>query len=143
MTPKQRENLATLASYLERLPADYKQFDMQTYCSSSTRESEMEYLRHNGGLPHCGTVACAAGHGPAAGLLATEEEAKNADWSAYRRRVFGSDPYLFWFLFSGQWCFINNTAGGAAERVRYFLAHGIPEDFKPYEPNTWHKEYTV
>jgi hypothetical protein len=145
LTPTQRSNLLKLADYLEALPANYEHFNMAYYA------------RHFGGcdigagdggalpatapekfLSNCGTIACAVGHGPAAGIPmqkseyeAVERDPVNhgIDWDSYAERVFGAnlDGNLWHFLFSASWRFIDNTALGAAARIRYVLERGLPE----------------
>lgn len=113
----QRANLAKLADYLAALPKNYEGFRMSTY-STETHKA----------IHECGTAACAAGHGPAAGIEAEEDE----DWQSYVSRVFF--PFLtdragWLWCFSPAWQSHDNTPHGAAARIRWYLEHGLPEDF--------------
>ena len=112
ITPEQAKNLEQLATYLEGLPEDYEWFDMLSY----SEEAE------------CGTVACACGHGPEAGIKIKFGE----EWDDYAVRAFGVS-YLSenWdFLFSASWASYQPTHKQAAERIRVFLKDGIPEAFR-------------
>lgn len=74
------DNLARLATYLESLPSDYANFDMGVFAHREGYDidtpCEMTY--------ECGTVACAVGHAPAAGIPA---EIHDCSWSEYCRWV--------------------------------------------------------
>jgi len=115
-----RENLEKLASYLEELPEDYNHFGMDWYFTID----DNWYFPEKATNFTCGTVACAVGHGPAAGLPGYKGE----DWDSYSERVFQL-PYLEWcWCFSGHWSEVDNTPHGAAKRIRYLMAHGLPEN---------------
>ena len=105
-TDEQVMNLETLASYLERLPDDYAGFDISTYHQVSAS----------------GTVACSIGHGPIAGIeRGYPLYAGMGDYSAYARKVFGTDEFQTKegvYMFS-----IDNENGHipAAKRIREVL----------------------
>jgi hypothetical protein len=141
-----RGNLKTLADYLFELPENYDSFNMSSYFSVVEdglwgREFEIrnKYARENGGVHNCGAVACAVGHGPSAGFLAVDSDfpGSTIDWSAYCERNFcpvfseGSDAISseFAWMFGGMWSHFDNTAKGAAERIYFFLDHGVPSGF--------------
>lgn len=132
-----RENLLRLASYLETLPEDYEHFDMGLY--ACTEESD-EPLPSELDLTECGTVACAVGHGPAAGIAPEPDE----DWSEYSERVFDlpftANPNSEWaWCFDSEWAAVDNTPTGAAKRIRYLLEHGkAPPHFDRYKIDTFH-----
>ncbi len=129
VTQTQRDNLELLAAYLEKLPEDYTEFNMRTYARLNTIGDL--YSPRDGHWPGtgCGTAGCAVGHGPAAGILPIIED---SDWEDYAWRVFGSDAWgadpLWDWLFAAQWHKVDNTPQGAAQRIRYTLASGIPMD---------------
>ena len=78
------------------------------------------------GRSDCGTVGCAVGHGPYAGLPKEFEQ-----WDEYCERVFGLvyfDQTHMW-CFSGEWWTVDNTAIGASLRIDYMLKHGVPDEF--------------
>lgn len=71
----------------------------------------------------CGTVCCAAGHGPQAGILKHKDES----WIGYINRVFGiCFIQNYWnFLFCLEWAYVDNTPKGAAKRIIYLLENGL------------------
>jgi hypothetical protein len=75
----------------------------------------------------CGTIACAVGHGPGAGIMPTLAD---ETWPNYAERVFGafSDPaediLVHAWCFDGIWSEHDNTPEGAAKRIIYMLDHG-------------------
>lgn len=105
-------NLRKLAVYLlsNKLVCG---FDMRYFCSQ--------------GETDCDTAACAAGHGPYAGMYKNMVES----WTGYVERVFNmhgeSDAYL-WCFASG-WVDTDNTPQGAAKRILYMLEHGVPLNY--------------
>lgn len=129
LSAEHRANLERLAAHLESLPAsgvrdDHRFFDMQMYAVRYGGRSVVTALPRT--ATHCGTVCCAAGHGPAAGLPAEGHE----DWVTYTQRVFGVgglDDRHCW-MFAGAWFMRDNTPAGAAARIRWLLAHGVPLD---------------
>lgn len=126
MIKKHKDNLLKLAAYLETLPDDYEQFDMRAYmmepdgddrrCWQSVDITEQS-------KPVCGTVACAVGHGPAAGIRIY----RDTDWEDYADRVFGEFEEDFWgwdYMFCSEWAEHDNTPKGAAARIRTYVALG-------------------
>lgn len=116
------ENLRTLADYLLR-PKLEASFDMNEYAE-------------NGYTPHmtCGSVGCAVGHGPYAGILPLAGEL----WHQYSDRAFGADT-VEW-CFSSTWRRYDNTPEGAAHRILYLLKHGKPPkewDYEQYQEGWW------
>jgi hypothetical protein len=162
LTRTQRSNLRKLADYLETLPRRYRHFDM-TYYAEHRGECELEVGSMPATAPdrflsNCGAVACAVGHGPAAGVRMRKSEYENAikyqddiDWNGYSERAFGADPNermyggLWHFLFGPQWRSADNTPWGAAARIRYILKHREPPPGWNYKPPTvkLYDEYRV
>ncbi len=138
-------NLKKLADYLESLPYRYKHFDMLDFLDAQSNEAAVVYAKENGGVHTCGTVACAVGHGPSAGILFrnsdfTEEYDWNQsafvmapDWSSYAQRFTGIDDPLsrkFEWLFGSDWVEVDNHHYGAAARIRYLLEYRqVPSGF--------------
>ena len=116
------ENLNTLATYLEQLPEGYEHFDMKYYFVVQGRR--LAYLVSEPKLESCGTVACAIGHGPAAGIPIKPEEL----WGVYCARVFGLSGSAWTWCFGEEWVHVDNTPQGAAKRIRHYLTYGLPED---------------
>lgn len=134
LTRTQRKNLAKLADYLEGLPEDYQHFDMYDYVGAHS-DAVTNYARKNGGVAQCGTVACAVGHGPAAGILFRKDEFwTDSDgkprpmWGAYSARFASDhdDRSPFQWAFGGGWKRHDNHHWGAAARIRYLLKHDEP-----------------
>ncbi len=120
LTDQQRANLAKLSAYLKGLPADYSHFDMGVYNSTDRKRATPR---------KCGTAACAAGHGPSAGI----EPLPGEKWDMYVDRAFvpfdeGSEG--FYWMFSGAWEATDPTHYGAAARIDWFLEKGVPADFE-------------
>jgi len=130
MTKEQRDNLKKLAIYLLSLPKDYTHFDMGVFYGDDRGFYQDGVLDPADLKPefyeHCHTIACAVGHGPAAGIKAKATEV----WKEYIKRAFGiltgSDEW-YW-LFSEGWGRTDNTPHGAGARIQIFLDKGIPKD---------------
>lgn len=158
MNEQQRANLLVLAQYLESLPPDYEHFSMYLFTDHHgdclINEAEMIVKRPHEFYNNCGTIACAAGHGPAAGFLIREDEyetetmlsgsksIREIDWDAYTQRVFGIafESPEFLFLFGGDWSSVDDHHYGAAGRIRYFLEHGVPEESDEMLISSWVKD---
>lgn len=142
LTAKQKANLDKLANYLEGLPKRYRHFDMHSYHEahdpSATLEQYADYAMNNGGVTKhaCGAVACAIGHGPAAGILMTKRLANPGDyyrpqWGTYSFQNFAPSGNHWDWMFSSEWTRIDNGHRGAAARIRYVLAgRSLPADFR-------------
>jgi len=121
---QQVENLARLARYLlQAAPVD---FDMGCYRAS------VGGIPAGPEAPACGTVGCAVGHGPAAGIEPTAKDT----WTRYCSREFlkeGSVPWVW--CFSASWASLDNTAESAALRILFFLRFGVPQ--QAYHCNLW------
>jgi len=104
MTEQNLKNLETLATYLSsgKLQAN---FDMTIYCDP---------LKHSFDTD-CGSVGCAIGHGPHAGI----EKWKSETWGMYSVRVFGLRYYSddWRDCFDPDWATRDNTPEGAAQRI--------------------------
>ena len=111
------DNLRKLAAYL--LSGELKaHFDMEVFSDSCPGGLSMETI--------CGTVGCAAGHGPYAGIPKEEGE----EWPDYIDRQFGFSDYDFnhsW-CFDGGWRHVDNTPEGAAKRILWLLDNGLPDN---------------
>lgn len=118
-----RDNLEKLAAYLEAIPADYEHFSMRSYLEVEGAHIYMIDLSAEL-LLRCGTVACAVGHGPAAGIASLTDE----NWDDYSDRVFDLDLVEWAWCFSSDWTRVDDTPQGAAKRIRYMLEHGVPEN---------------
>jgi len=121
ITKTQRKNLLKLAAYLLKLrPTKKLGFDMDDFeCETS-----------------CGTVACAAGHAPHAGIPKRFQEG----WSDYTDRVFFKmdstiNRRMNWWCFEAYWARYDNTPKGAAYRILYVLKGDLPLECDPNKDN--------
>lgn len=128
-----RKNLQKLATFLAygELPKDVG-FNMWSYCSTGTWGITR---------PPCGSVACAVGLTPFAGIRKLKAESFNE----YCLRVFGVDadnvaPEFQWCFASG-WSGIDNTPNGAAKRIQHLLDKGIPKKWRGYPNDNAKKLY--
>lgn len=124
MTKRQRNNLIKLAKYLAQPKKNLKaKFSMEYYTDNH---------HHTGYSTECGTVGCAAGHGPYAGI----KKYKNECWYKYVERAFGVKLASDWlYLFSTYWINHDNTPKGTAKRIIHYLENGVPYKFDIDEHN--------
>lgn len=116
LTQEQKNNLRKLSDFLLS-GISHDGFDMEMYRNETK----------------CGTVACAAGHGPLAGI----EKLPTENWSAYCYRAFGAGVGLvsltslkMWtWLFGSEWKDTDNTPEGAAIRIQILLDRGLPSRY--------------
>jgi hypothetical protein len=127
MKAKHKANLLKLAAYLDTLPDDYERFDMYEYMKDE--DGDVVWITTQN-KPTCGTVACAIGHGPSAGVRVYGD----TDWGDYADRVFGRLPdRCFDYMFSSGWTYYDNTPKGAAARIRTYVALGAAPEGWSYE----------
>lgn len=126
-----KENLLVLADFLET-KVKPENFDMGYYFYKSNFDDEIQPITKK--TYSCHTVACALGHGPAAGF----KKKRNEPWSSYSERVFGLlAEYDEWmYVFSADWCKVNGTPKGAAKRIRKLVKLGRA-------PHNWRGKYGV
>ena len=131
-----KENLLKLANYLEQLPEDYDHFYMYNFASGGITPQHIHTE-----INQCGTVACAVGHAPIA-LNLKEKHIKGMEWQDI------TDNYLInrqtnedeWdWCFSEGWPSIDNTAKGAAKRIKTLLEKGLP----PYDKEEDDMDYLI
>jgi len=126
LTLEQYQNLRRLAAYLIALPEDYREFDMAWWTDDYTRYAEDSV---------CGTVACAGGHGPRAGIAALPGE----DWEAYISRAFtgrGNAAFEI-YIFGANWKQYDNTPQGAGKRILYALHNDLPTGDRRYDTSIY------
>lgn len=108
LTEEQIENRYKLINYLEsgELKAGFSMQDFSNVFTSFQEETE------------CGTVGCAVGHGPYAGIPKLPTE----NWVTYSERVFGISKATEWsYCFSGAWSRYgrdNTPQGGRSQTKR-------------------------
>ena len=124
LTKRHRANLRKHAKYL-RSRYDKSQFDMRLFQRSNPVSNRLDNLSAN----ICGAVLCVIG---LAALTFPRVAKKHKDWLKFCEDIFGIDSYKnreeWQFLFESRWVFIDNTITGAADRIDYFLKHGVPDD---------------
>ncbi len=117
LTKAQAKNLEKLRKYLNgELKAG---FNMKIYC-----EKQQNGLSGSQDT-NCGTVGCAVGHGPYAGI----PKRKSEGWKKYEERVFGTGKtyHADKFLFGFYWYNCDNTKQGVVNRINYAIEHGVPQ----------------
>ena len=127
LTKQQKDNLAKLSKYLSKLPKKYNRFNMSTYMTKQTPNDNV-YLPINAKeqITKCGTIACALGHGPSAGIKPKDE----MSWQEYSALFTKENSPEEEWCFSPWWRYVDNTPHGAAERINYLLNKGLPKDWK-------------
>lgn len=114
ITKEQEDNLRILADYL--LAGNLKaEFDMIRFC-----ENELMSEPTN-----CGSVGCAIGHGPYAGISKNNDEG----FLPYSYRVFGFLYNEWLWCFGPSWARRDNTPEGAGKRILILLEEGLPENW--------------
>ncbi len=125
ITEEQFSNLLKLANYLEDTANLKAKFSMDQYTDHQDDYDEDFKIK-------CGSVGCAIGHGPYAGIIKHEDE----DWYDYSRRVFTNatsqlkEDSIFTWVFHPKWKNTDNTSIGAAKRIKWFLENNIPVYFR-------------
>lgn len=114
-----RANLVKLARHLWD-KVSQEQFDMGAYSRSSLLPHE----------DHCGSVGCAVGYGPRAGIPSVSSD---LGWGDYTVRCLTDDVDVDNWCFCGGWQDEDNTPRGAAKRILWALLHGVPEDFRTHD----------
>lgn len=139
------KNLRQLATYLWKLKDSpflkTHAFRMYRYAETAKEGTE---------ATDCGSVGCAVGHGPYAGLKKLGHES----WNKYCVRMFAEgafdsrldDSPIWNHFFYGAWQHTDDTPRGAARRILYALRHGFSgsdypahntqfiESYKKYHP---------
>ena len=116
-----RDNLRKLADYLAALPRGYAHFNMGSY------HGENPWAPYGAVAPsECGTVACAMGHAPFAGI---EAPVQDETWGEYSNRIFELSSEEWNWCFSGMWADIDNSVRGASLRIYWLLENGLPDNW--------------
>ena len=113
-----KRNLLKLAHYLETVvEAQEMAFDMSDYREDESGPNE----------PHtCGTAACALGYAPHVIPPLPGERY----WVSYGNRAFEMDNSEWDWCFNSDWAGPDNTAAGAAKRIRHLCERGLPENWE-------------
>ena len=135
VTDSYREgNLRKLADYLLKLPEDYKEFGMGSYFKNENYEKDepttvCELLDQY----RCGSVGCAIGHGPLAGIGIEVFDKYYGRFDIYCSEVFIDaklDHRAWDWCFSDDWDYVDNTHQGAAKRILWLLDKGLPDNWE-------------
>lgn len=119
MTRTQRKNLKKLRDYLSGPLHEGSEFNMSTFSDSTHVLSATE----------CGSIGCAVGHGPYAGIKKRPDEL----WTQYAIRVFGAgfnkkttieECYNWHWLFDASWAKCFPTKDDAVKRIDALLQYG-------------------
>ena len=119
LTPLHKENFEKTAVLLEGpLKAE---FDMSQFCEFDSNGRALETV-----VTDCGTVGCVLGH-----AIGVVPKFNNENFWQYAERAFGchSEDLEYHWVFHPSWKHLDNTAKGAAKRIRVMLEKGIPETF--------------
>jgi hypothetical protein len=117
LSQEHEDNLRKLADYL-LAPNLKAAFDMRNFTDNKSCKPASDEIE-------CGSVGCAVGHGPYAGIPKLLGER----WSEYSDRVFGLLAIEKWeWCFSDFWKRSDNTPQGAAKRILYLLDNGLPDN---------------
>lgn len=115
-----RENLKILADYLlsGKLLVEFHMGMFSEYALGDTQKA----------MPTCGSIGCAVGHSPYAGL---PEKAFRESWIDYSYRVFDMSAFeAEWaWCFDSPWADVDNTPEGAGKRILYLLDEGLPDNW--------------
>ena len=129
-----KSNLKKLAIYLStKRPS--KAFSMESYMEdeSGCDVGVTEAKKH----PECGTVCCAVGNGPRAGIPIGRSES----WIEYIYKFIDREAEgHFEWLFDYNWVYHDNTPKGAAYRIGYMIKCGMPEWFSHVHDVATHKD---
>lgn len=130
-----KENLLKLADFLEKEVEGKREFDMFELNENGNIYSD--YPKEI-----CGTVACALGYAPLAFELKDEDYRDDGQfcYKHFCKRVFNikwaDDERLWAWCFSPAWADFDNSAKGAALRIRYLVNNKIVPSFRfDYDEN--------
>lgn len=148
LSQQHRDNLAKLADVLSDKDQVKKLtggFNMRAFASRWDSRLNRTKLIPLPSRNVCGTVCCAIGVGS---LLMIPQE-PDMEWLEYTATTYGinydgsydgspdRDPQerrahqeAFEWMFGEDWEYRDNTPEGAAKRIKYFLEHGVPKDWK-------------
>jgi hypothetical protein len=140
MQEQHRQNLLKLAAHLEKKPSLWRRllrvkFSMHTYAANpriNRYDLYPEELLEARRCPrhYCGTVMCALGEA----VLLFPNETKLLEFSHVARELFDIPAWSdSWdWLFHSNWEAVDNTREGVASRIRWYLEHGLPENWRQY-----------
>lgn len=125
LPPGRVENLRKLAAHL-RVSQSHN-FDMSFFAVSADYD---QYRDPADVVNVCGSICCAVGHGPSAGIAPLQTD---DNWFTYSRRTlldFDEENDAWSWCFDDLWANRDNTPEGAACRIEYLLDVGLPENWR-------------
>lgn len=139
MLEQHRQNLEKLAAHLEKKPSLWwrllrVKFSMRHYAKNvklnAYRELTPEELLEAKRCPrhYCGTVVCVLGEA----ALLFPEAVTEVSFGGVGRVLFGVHGFTeTWiWLFDSDWEVVDDTREGAASRIRWYLEHGVPSNWR-------------
>jgi len=115
-----KDNLLKMANHIETIPQ--KDFDMGNFRKGGP-SNEFQ----------CNTVGCAVGHCTILDIGNVKKNFMDVNgyiefsyWSKDFTGVYDMEQWQY--LFGGGWSITDNTSQGTANRIRYVVKHGFPED---------------
>lgn len=115
------KNLQKLYDNIHKIPED--RLDMKVYSSAGYLQAIYDFKAHT-----CNTNCCLIGWSPH--ITDLEVTKNDISWINYKNKVFGSNYYLFKFLFSQHW---EDSIELAKKRIRYVLEHkSVPKDMEKW-----------
>ena len=132
LSKENKANLLKLADGIEGIPSEF--FHMRNWRSVRNELSSEVRMTSFRSIKDCGTIGCAVGWGPfveGLELNAYEQATTYIQYGVYVERLFGflegSDE--FDWCFAASWDSVDNTARGAALRIRELARTGkVPKD---------------
>jgi hypothetical protein len=114
------DNLLRMADYIETVPQE--KFDMYHYRNGDKKS------------PECDSVGCVIGHSTILDPVLTMDLVIEGEifFSRFDSRFCATDTDEQLYLFSSDWKFYDNTPAGAAQRIRFFVKNGLPENWREY-----------
>ena len=107
-----------MADYVRTVPQEY--FTMSYYRSGSDKYHK------------CDSVGCVIGHCTVLddidNIPTINDEINFTEWSENYTGLIAGESEWVW-CFDSNWKPIDNTATGAADRIKWLLNHGLPEDW--------------
>ncbi len=135
-----RKNLDKLANHLLALPKNYQHFCMRNFCEILEEEEDENSVRNFSfpspasnfvvNLQSCDTIACALGHGIAAGI---KNKLGYESWWAYGDEYFidsDKEKSKWEWCFDSGWAERDNTPQGAGKRIKWLLENGLPHNWR-------------
>lgn len=123
MTQEQRDNLQKLADFIRTVPQEkFSMYKYRDYGEQRTHE--------------CKTIGCSLGYAPQVLYDNYNDVPKYIDliidFDKISIDMFGIESFEreWTWMFGLKWIRVDNTPTGAADRIEWFLKHGLPENWE-------------